>query len=223
MPDEPKKMRIIALTGPKGCGKDTIAKGLFKNNRDKEYFRQIQVAAGAKGAAMALHGLMSDQLEDPALKETPLDRFPYLCPRQLTIDLANWARDTYGAQIHALNAEREMLEYSGVGCFVITDMRFPEELDMLRRNNGILVYVDRAVAEEALALKQNGGDVMANNVSESHYALMLREADIVLDNNGTIAQAHGLIQSIVTTTYGYWGYWPDVERTALSKLRTGEL
>jgi hypothetical protein len=195
------QLRIIGLTGPKGCGKDTAADAFS----DDIKFQNRKMAAYAKAAACALHNYGPVLNEDPVLKEVPLPTFPFLCPRQLVIDIANWARDTYGGEVHARNWERDAQEHQelwGDHIFVITDMRFPEELEMIRRHQSVLIYIERPEAEEKLYAAQAAGDKLASNVSESHYALMRKNADFIIPNNGTVEELHARVREAAEVLNG---------------------
>ena len=206
-------MRIVAFTGPKGCGKDTAAKGLLDLNQKHRtnFFHRQMMAGPAKAIAAMAFGLTEEQIEDRVLKETVLERFPYLCPRQLVIDVANWYRDQYSGHVWAHAWERIASGKANKwGCFVITDIRFPEEIEMLRRHDSILIYVNRREAEEELAKKQAAGDKLAQNVSESHYGLLYDNADAVVENNNEVYNLHNEVISVVRNHFDYWGHWPEV-------------
>jgi hypothetical protein len=217
-------MRIVAFSGPKFCGKDTAAKGLFRlNDGHKKYlFRRAPMAEGVKNVCREAFGYTDEHLEDPVLKETKTDFFPYVEPRWPMMDIANWFRDQYGGNIWVERWQRVTREldykydhneegfapiHSGHACHVMTDLRFPEELEMLKKNDALIIYVHRTEAEEALKLKRGAGNAMALNVSESHYDLIRENATHTVYNDGTIAQLHNEVQCIVRNRFGFWGHW----------------
>lgn len=226
---EERKLRIIALCGPKYCGKDTAAKGLLGlNDKHKKYlFRRAPMAEGVKRIVTEVFGIPEEVYEDPVLKETVWPNYPNVEPRWLLMDIANWMRDKYGGDVWPNRWERIALEpyNEGYGAHVITDCRFPEEVEMIRRHKGLIVYVHRQSAEDALHAGQKAGNAMALNPSEAHYARLREEADVILVNDGPVEQLHNQLLSIVRNRYDYWNYWPNVEEVqdVLELIRTGGL
>lgn len=214
-----KRLRIIGLTGPKTCGKDTAAEGLLRLNEGRQLnlFRRRQMAGPAKALASRAFGYPVEWNDDQELKEKPLETWPFICPRQLTIDVANWYRHKYGGDVWANAFEREALReieegsWEHYGVQVMPDLRFPEEPAMMARHQSLIIYIQRDEAEKALAEKQAAGDVMANNVSESHYAHMRAIANAVVDNNGTKEHMWGQLYAIINNAWGHWKFWEDID------------
>lgn len=210
---EDKPFRIIGLTGPKTCGKDTAGEGLVSLNRKHEatLFRIQKMAGPAKAIASLAFGYAPALNEDVVLKEEPLKTWPHICPRQLVIDVANWYRAQYTGEVWARAWERLARQANPEwGCHVITDVRFPEEIDMIRRNHGLLIYIERDEAEKSLAEKQAAGDVMANNVSESHYEYARAMANATVPNNDSQDALLNRITAVVRNGMGHWNYWPEI-------------
>jgi hypothetical protein len=224
---EERKMRIVALCGPKYCGKDTAAKGLLGlNDKHKKYlFRRAPMAEGVKRIVTEVFGIPEEVFEDPVLKETVWHDYPHIEPRWLLMDIANWMRKKYGGDVWPNRWERIALApyNEGIGCFVITDLRFPEELEMLRRHRSLIIYVHRDSAEQALHQGQKAGNAMALNPSEAHHAMLRDKADVILVNDGSVEQLHNRVLSIVRNRFDFWTHWPNVEekRDVLLELRTG--
>ena len=209
-------MRIIAFSGPKYSGKDTAAKALFSQNDRfrKQLFRRAPMAEGVKNVCREMFGYNDQQLEDPLLKETKTETFPFVEPRWPMMDIANFLRDKYGGAVHCHRWERVANERDyanddedGWACHVMTDLRFPEELKMLARVGGKLFYIQNDKAEGELRLKQESGNAMALNPSEGHYMLIREHATEVIDNNGTIAHLHAQVHALTQRHYKFWGQW----------------
>jgi hypothetical protein len=216
-------MRIVALSGPKYSGKDTAAACLFELNRLHNHFRLAKMAEGVKNICAEAFGYTTEQMEDPLLKETKTEEWPHVEPRWPMMDIANWMRDKYAPDIWVRRWERVALAADEHwGCHVMTDLRFPEELEMLQRHDALILYIHRQEAEDALAAKQGAGDAMALNASEAHYKLLREEATTVVYNDGTVPQLHGQILSLVSEKYGHWAYWKS-PKSILQQMRTGEL
>jgi hypothetical protein len=203
-----KMLRIVAFTGPKTCGKDTAADALLALNSSagRQLFERRQMADPAKTIASIAFGFPRNWADDQDRKEEPLSWWPNLCPRQLTIDVANWYRDKYTGEVWARKWERDAL-HSDVPCQIIPDLRFPEELEMLRRHHSLIVYVQRDSAEKALREAQAGGDEMAKNVSESHYDMLRKIANCRIDNNGPIHDLRNHVYAVVRNCFGHWSNW----------------
>jgi hypothetical protein len=217
-------MRVVAFSGPKYSGKDTAAKALLGHgdNIRLNLFRRASMAEGVKNICRDTFGYTDELLEDPLLKETKTETWPYLEPRWPMMDIANWMRDKYGSDIWARRWERVTMEADPYwACHVMTDLRFPEELEMLQRLNALIIYIYRTEAEDALATKQAAGNAMALNPSEAHYALMRENAHVTIYNDSTIEALHKQVLKEVDNVYGDWNHW-DAEKSALEKMRTGE-
>lgn len=208
--------RLIAFTGPKTCGKDTASKGLLECNahhqpdREHRFFKRLPLASGIKTICAAAFGWGEKDMDDPLFKETELNIWPGIEPRWAMMDIANWFRDKYGEDVWVhmhRRAVEKCEQWDKYGAYIITDMRFPNEYEYLRENNGLLIYVERDEAEESLARAVAAGDPKALNPSEAHYAFLRKHSDIILDNNGTIARAHAQACEAVKEHFGYWGHW----------------
>lgn len=222
---EKTALRVIALCGPKYSGKDTAFKGLMRHNQTyhKNLFRRAPMAEGVKNIVTEVFGWGPELYEHPTLKEQKLDVWPFIEPRWPLMDIANWMRDKYGGDVWPRRWERVALQCEGWGAHVITDCRFPEEVEMLDRHNSLLVYVKRDESERALEEAQKAGDQMALNQSESHYDMLKREADVIVENNGAIHNLYNDIDAVVNNYFGFWDHWPNVEQDLLHKMRTGAL
>lgn len=210
--------RIIAFTGPKNCGKDTMAQGLRKlnwgsGNASYPFFGRTPFATGVKQICHDVFGWSWEQMDDADFKDTPSPEWPFIEPRWPMMDIANWMRDKYGPDVwvRALQRRLASLEASqetAYGAYLITDLRFPNELEWLKKQpNAFIIYVHRDEAEQKLAAAKAAGEAKALNPSEAHYDLMKANADVILDNNGTTYQSIAALQTIVRTHLEYWGYW----------------
>lgn len=206
-------MRLIAFTGPKTCGKDTAAKGLFDlNTAHPPKFVRAQFASGVKDICHDFFGWSREDMEDPIFKETPIQYYPggpTKEPRWAMMDIANWMRDEYGAGIHAYRLERRLMEQlADYQAAVVTDLRFPdEELPMLRKYDSFVIYIEREEAEAKLNAAKAAGDAKALNASEAHYARLRKEADIIIPNNEEIYKLRNAVVTAVHNRFGHWSSW----------------
>lgn len=210
-------IRVIAFCGPKTCGKDTAASALFKQNdidEKKFYFRRAPFAEGVKNVCREFFGWTLEQMDDSAFKETAIPFWPggpVMAPRWPMMDIANFLRDKYGPDIHAQRWQRQAEIFNAPGiAHVVTDLRFPNELEFMRANNALVIYVHREEAEQALEKAQAAGDSMALNPSEAHYTILRRYAEdygVVIHNDGQIHELQHKAVACVNNRLGHWKYW----------------
>lgn len=207
------RRKIIAFAGPKGSGKDTAAARLLTRNEIEraEFFVRTPFAYGVKEICKMVFGLTNDEVEDSTLKETKLDRWPFETPRKLLQDIANHFRDEYSPDVWVKTWERR-IQNIGNACALITDMRFPEEVQRVKDMGGYIVYVQRDSAEEKLNQAIAEGDPLATNVSESHWDFIKESADEILYNNGMVQDIFDPVEAIVKKLYGHWLLWPLIKR-----------
>lgn len=201
-------MKIVAFTGPKGCGKDTAAEYLIRrNDHDQRFhFEKNAFASTVKTVCHDVFGFRYEDMENLAAKEAQLTDWPYETIRIHLQDVANWFRDRYGGDVW-VRAWQARAARSQASCQVITDLRFPEELEMIQAAGGKVIYVHRDAAEEALTQAQSAGDKMASNVSEQHYDLLRSNADYVVYNNGSIPNLFSEIDVALFDAFSYRESW----------------
>ncbi len=214
-----KSIKVIAFCGPKGCGKDTAASFLLDMNAayGKNLFRKAPMAEGVKNICRDFFGWLPEEMDDFTFKETPRPLWEgglAIEPRWPMMDVANWLRDKYGGDIHARRWAQHTRNNAHWGAHVVTDMRFPEELEVLSQFDFFPIYIDRPAAEEALGAKQRAGDSMANNPSETHYAFLRQYAEAhgaVISNDGPTYKLQNNVLMRTGTRFEHWHYWlPEV-------------
>ena len=187
------KKRIIALAGPKTCGKDTLMEGIKKRNPYNHV--HLNFAWPMKEMLRLAFGWSHEDMADAQFKETVTMEFPFIEPRWPMMDVANWFRDKYGPDVWVNALERrinslmqEEMARGRVGRLniLITDLRFPNELDWLLEQKAFIGYVQRDEAEERLHKAKLNGDAKALNPSEAHYEEIRRGATAVIENNDTM-------------------------------------
>ena len=133
---------IIALTGPAGCGKSTIAHAL---ERDHGFVR-VRFAGPLKDMLRAL-GLTAEQV-DGEEKETPLSLLCGRTPRQAMQTLGTeWGRNCIGADVWVNAAMRTVDQLLAAHRdVVIDDLRFDNEARALAGRRAHIVQLHRAGA-----------------------------------------------------------------------------
>jgi len=137
--------RIIGLLGAKGSGKSEVANYLVKHHG----FTRLRFADGIKDMLRTL-GLTEAQV-DGNEKETPIPLLGGKRYRDAATSLGTgWGRDMMDADIWVRALEQKLLcDVLGpkLTRVVIDDVRYPNELAMIRRYDGALVKVRRPLTE----------------------------------------------------------------------------
>ena len=140
-------MNIIAFTGRKGCGKDTAAK-LFAEHG----FINLKFADPLKSMLTAYlrgQGLDSEtvyRMIEGDLKEITTPFFNGKTPRYAMQTLGTeWGREIIGTNFWADSMEHRLVASArtNVVGVVVTDLRFPNELEVIRRRGGRSVRIVR--------------------------------------------------------------------------------
>ena len=142
-------MKIVAFLGFKGCGKDTAATALIEHGYKKYAF-----ADSLKDVMAATFNWPRDLMEGTTAesriwRETP-DKWwaeklgiPGFSPRiAMTYVGTEILRSKFNDGIWIYNFENRVMK-GGDDKIVITDCRFPIEVDLIRRYGGKLIRVDR--------------------------------------------------------------------------------
>lgn len=178
---------LIGLTGRKGSGKDTAAYVLTQDPRLG--FHKAAFADALRDIVRIAFGLSDLELHDRVLKEKPLDRWPYQSPRHLLqfvgTDLfrENWP-DVW---IHALRHRILSRPHQN---YVITDVRFPNEADMIRSMGGSVIRIVRP------SLFTSPDEHISETLSDSI------SVDATITNSGSVDELQDAARLCVLELYG---------------------
>lgn len=162
---------IIGFAGLAGAGKDTAAAALAL------YGYQPRAFAGALKAMLgALLAYQGASIEDRArmlhgdLRATPSIFLDYKTPRHALQTLGTqWGRQSIDPDLW-VNAEFCAMA-NAQGPFVFSDVRFPNEVDAIRKAAGVVIYIDRPGVErgahESEQLTADQCDFTIRNVYET--------------------------------------------------------
>lgn len=132
-------MKLIGLTGKARSGKDTVAKILWTNLG----FTRLAFADPVKLAAQKMFGLTEQQTWSDELKEVVIPHWN-MTPRQMFQRLGTEAgRDVFGPDLWI---KRLAISYSllcHTDDIVISDVRFDEEAESIRKAGGVIIQVVR--------------------------------------------------------------------------------
>ncbi len=210
------KTTLIAFCGAKGSGKDTSA-GIFKDLVATEV-KEIAFAGHLKQTCSKVFNIDMKYFTDPKLKEKELENYVRLTPETIEaifqeFEITNYTFDDnirpHLSQV--FDTPRKLLQYVGTELLhpidklihvnfalkkvdlnkisLVTDLRFPQEFDVLHGNeNYLLVYVSNLQAENVAATD--------THPSEQGWKYFKTKC-IQLDNNGTLADLANNIKELI--------------------------
>jgi hypothetical protein len=167
---------IIGLTGLKGTGKSLAATGL-------PGFHIIAFADPLKAACKDLFGLTDKEMQDRALKEAPLERWPFQSPRVIMQKVGTDAMRANWPLIWVEVLRRKLKEWPEVN-WVITDCRFLNEAQMIKGLGGYIIRIERP-------------DIPADDPHPSETEMALIKADKTVINDGSISTLHTRLAAAV--------------------------
>lgn len=180
-------MKIVALTAPKGAGKDTAGAALVELG-----YRPIAFAEPIKRAIEAMFDLPAEIWDRRDWKEATLDDSGFMpglavSPRFLAQTIGTeWGRESIDPNVWVKAVERkienEARQY-GTDKFVVTDVRFANEAVWTRSMGGYVVEIVRP-----------GHEWNADHTSEAGPADELIDARV--HNDGTISELHDMMYEV---------------------------
>jgi hypothetical protein len=203
---------IIGICGFIGSGKDTVADYLVNFHE----FRRESFASTLKDSVAAVFGWDRTFLEgrtkearewreqiDPWWAERL--SMPTLTPRWV---LQYWGTEVCRKGFHddIWIASLENKLRNSKDHVVISDCRFPNEIQSIRDAGGIIVWVQRGDLPDwyDIAVEANQGKNVAMNelkmrkIHASETAWVGTEFDVILDNNGSIDDLYNHAKSIIS-------------------------
>lgn len=175
--------KVIGVTGRKGNGKDTLGNYLVSQHG----YKRIAFADALKDACRCIFGFSEEQLYGN-LKETT-DEYWQTSPRivlqfvgselcrERLVEIMPWIKQDIWVKV----VEKKILDEwktNPEARFVITDVRFPNEINLVESLNGISVRVSRP---------------SVNNISDPHQSEIQIESLPVtysISNDGTREQLY---------------------------------
>ena len=196
---------IIGLCGLIGSGKGTMAEHLMRQHD----FIGVSFAETLKDAAACIFGWDRDMLEGDTtesryereqIDEWWSERLGFeTSPRSMLQFMGTEVmRNNLHPEIWALATEKRMLDTEKLFLemtgqkpnFVISDVRFPNEIAMIRRNGGKIWHVRRGLLPEWFGKNDP-------SIHESERAWNNEPMDAAIHNDGTIEQMCGTADVIL--------------------------
>lgn len=201
---------IIGICGLIGAGKDTVADYLVNIHE----FRRESFAGTLKDAVAAVFGWDRVMLEgrtraSRAWRETPDLWWSGRLGKEIT---PRWVLQHWGTEVcrHGFHddiwiASLENKLRATTDNVVISDCRFPNEINAIRNQHGLVIRVTRGPDPEwyAVAQEANAGDraavarLAAHGIHASETAWIGTRFDAVLDNNGSMDDLYVSVNDLV--------------------------
>lgn len=214
---------IVGLVGFAGSGKGTVGDIL----REKYDFTKLSFADAVKDATSAIFGwsrhlLEGDTDESRVFRETKDDfwsaRFGYdVTPRKMMQLMGTEAgRNVFHTDLWVHTVERRIQykrEWEFEDMFVIPDVRFPNEIEAIRRMGGHVVRVvrgsepewyDHALHDNAYGTANESGK-MANYHPQIHYsewAWIGQQFDYMIHNNSSLIMLEADVDHMIKVFTG---------------------
>lgn len=174
----------IAFCGFKGCGKDTAAEVLLNTGS----YKKVAFADPIREIGTIVFGLTEEEMTDRVLKETVLDRWPYMSPRQILKDIGMMFREAYpGVWVEVWSRRRAEAEAAGLST-VTTDLRFPgddDEEGACRKEGVTIVRVLRPQTDDE------------TDPHPSEAGIPKIRPDVVLTNDRTLSEFRFNVDSVL--------------------------
>lgn len=183
-----KMPKLIGIVGLIGSGKSTVANNLKNNFAYKEY----AFAAKLKSVVCTIFGwspkMVAGITEESREWRMKVDEWwaerlgiPHFTPRWALQNIGtDLFRQHFHDEIWIASLEKSLDNITDK--VIISDCRFPNEIDMIHRLGGIVIRVSRDDPDWIIT-----GDIPAD-IHESEVSWMGGDIDYIIDNNGSLDQ-----------------------------------
>lgn len=144
---------IIGFSGKIGSGKDYCAK-VLKDIVEKQYNKKVLIVAFADILKVICGSIYNFTFESLHYKTSET--------RQKLQQVGLELREKYGKNFFANSLKLSMMKdyhKNNINLFIVTDLRFPEEYDMIKSMNGVLVRIKGEKRSKQHLLKECNDDI----------------------------------------------------------------
>jgi hypothetical protein len=197
---------IIGICGLQSSGKDTLGSILIQ----KYGFVKLSYAGILKDIVSIIFGWDREMVEG-ATKESrqwreQVDQWwssrlnmPNLTPRYvLQYFGTELFRNHFHNDIWVAAVERQLSKYKNV---VITDCRFPNEINVLKSNKAKLIKIVRGELPIWFGEYESGLIEVPPNIHPSEYMWIKNNFDYTIKNDGTIEELENICDKIISNNY----------------------
>jgi hypothetical protein len=187
-------MKVVGFGCTAQVGKDTAANYLQEKYPGK--LKRVAFADELKKAAMVIFGLSREQCFGPQEIKEAIDPRYGKSPRQLLQELGEKMREIFPDIwiVKVFDQAIPELQEQGYDCFVISDVRYPNEAEWIRKQGGVVTRVDR---------EEGGVTVGAEHSSET--AMRNFVCDVEISNNGTFEEYFEKLDRMMEEVLQYGG------------------
>jgi hypothetical protein len=180
---------LIGLTGPAGCGKDTVARYLSQPHMGFEPYAFADPLRDMLMALLSPACIAPQYMTDRALKEQPIPGIGCSARRLMQTLGTEWGRNLVSPDLWVnlagltlgISDDPSMLPVADR--IVISDVRFPNEAAWIRKHGGVVLRVMR------------DSQPVAAHESEQHFAAF-STADVI-DNSGPLIELHERVDEVL--------------------------
>lgn len=192
---------LIGIVGLIGSGKDTVAQRFV----DKHGFRRDSFARSLKDAVAAMFNWDREMLEGNTTQSREWREKPdAFWSKKFGKDVTpRWVLQYFGTEVMRENMHDAIWIDSCLGRYngkatVISDTRFPNEVDQIRSRGGKIIRVKKGADPEWFT-NYVEGNIQPTGVHSSEYVWARSDFDHVIENNGTIEELYSKIDDLVVS------------------------
>lgn len=202
-------VKLIGISGKAESGKDTVADFLIETYKNHYY---EPFAYGLKDAAAAAFALPRDSFDDRSLKKAVVDSWG-VSPRQIIqfvgtelfrnticgllpeIGQNFWVHRMY-LRCEGILTPDDVGAYESGDTVVIPDVRFQNEYDFVKANNGIIINLTRPGIDGNIGIPNHSSEsgIIVDNTYGGNYSCV---------NDGSISDLHRKIANIIVSATQY--------------------
>ena len=197
---------LIGIVGLIGSGKDTAAQRLV----DKHGYRRDSFAKSLKDAVAVMFNWDREMLEGNTKesREWRELRDAYWSDRFDSDVTPRWVLQHFGTEVMRGHMYDGIWVDSCLGRYdgkdtVISDTRFPNEVDRIRDLGGKIIRVKKGDDPEWFT-NYVEGNIVPTNVHSSEYMWARSDFDHVIHNDGTIEDLYAKVDELVDKTAEDW-------------------